>query len=71
VTATERRLREGYEFVRMLANAPLELEEFSHGFDDKHLRFHILYCAELSERCLREVLADFQPNLGALRQHFA
>jgi len=26
VTATERRLREGYEFVRMLANAPLALD---------------------------------------------
>jgi RES domain len=38
-------------------------------FDDIHRRFRTLYCAELAETCLREVLADFRPNLGALRRH--
>src|ERR1700739_751721 len=31
--------------------------------------FRTLYCADLAETCLREVLADFRPNLGALRRH--
>ena len=47
----------------------LELYEFSHRFDNIDRRFRTLYCAELAERCLREVLADFRPNLGALRRH--
>ncbi len=48
---------------------PLELYEFSHRFDDVHRRFRTLYLAELPETCLREVLADFRPNLDALRRH--
>jgi len=52
-----------------LGFTPLELYEFSHRFDDIHRRFRTLYCAELAETCLREVLADFRPNLGALRRH--
>jgi hypothetical protein len=48
---------------------PLELYEFSHRFDDIDRRFRTLYCAALPETCLREVLADFRPNLGALRRH--
>ncbi|HEY5856545.1 MAG TPA: RES domain-containing protein [Aldersonia sp.] len=48
---------------------PLELYAFSHRFDDIHGRFRTLYCAELPETCLREVLADFRPNLGALHRH--
>lgn len=49
--------------------APRELYEFGHRFDDVHGRFRTLYCAELPETCLREVLADFRPNLAALRRH--
>lgn len=52
-----------------LAFAPRELYEFSHGLDDIQRRFRTLYCAELPETCLREVLADFRPNLAALRRH--
>jgi RES domain len=52
-----------------LGFAPRELYEFSHRFDDIHGRFRTLYCAELPETCLREVLADFRPNLGAMRRH--
>lgn len=52
-----------------LGFAPRELYEFSHRFDDVQGRFRTLYCAELPETCLREVLADFRPNLGALRRH--
>jgi hypothetical protein len=52
-----------------LGFTPLELYEFSHRFDDIHHRFRTLYCAELAETCLREVLADFRPNLGALARH--
>jgi len=52
-----------------LGFTPGELYEFSHRFDDIHRRFRTLYCAELPETCLREVLADFRPNLGALRRH--
>ena len=52
-----------------LGFTPRELYEFSHRFDDIHRRFRTLYCGELGETCLREVLADFRPNLGALRRH--
>jgi hypothetical protein len=52
-----------------LGFTPRELYEFSHRFDDIHRRFRTLYCAELAETCLREVLADFRPNLGALSRY--
>ena len=52
-----------------LGFTPGELYEFSHRFDDIHRRFRTLYCAELPETCLREVLADFRPDLGAMRRH--
>lgn len=52
-----------------LGFAPRELYEFSHRFDDAQRRFRTLYCAELPETYLREVLADFRPNLAALRRH--
>lgn len=48
---------------------PVELYEFSNRFDDIDRRFRTLYCAEGPETCLREVLADFRPNVGALRRH--
>ncbi|MDP9345109.1 MAG: RES domain-containing protein [Actinomycetota bacterium] len=46
-----------------------ELYEFSHRFDDLRRRFRTLYCAELPETSLREVLADFRPNVAARRRH--
>lgn len=52
-----------------LGFAQRELYEFSHRFDDIHRRFRTLYCAELPETSLREVLADFRPNLGAHRRY--
>lgn len=52
-----------------LGFAPRALYEFSHRFDDVQRRFRTLYCAELAETSLREVLADFRPNLAALRRH--
>lgn len=52
-----------------LGFAPPELYEFAHRFDDVHGRFRTLYCAELAETSLREVLADFRPNLAALQRH--
>jgi hypothetical protein len=52
-----------------LGFTPRELYSFSHRFDDIHRRFRTLYCAELPETCLREVLADFRPNLAAQRRH--
>jgi hypothetical protein len=51
-----------------LGFTPLELYQFSHRFDDVHRRFRTLYCADSAETCLREVLADFRPNLGALHR---
>jgi hypothetical protein len=67
--ALERTLwRVGYH-ADPLAFTPLDLYAFNHRFDDIHRRFRTLYCAELPETSLREVLADFRPNLGALRRH--
>lgn len=61
--------RVGY-YADPLGFTPLELyRQFSHRFDDIHRRFRTLYCADLAETSLREVLADFRPNLGALRRH--
>jgi hypothetical protein len=42
---------------------------FSHRFDDIKRRFRTLYLAELDVTCLREVLADFRPNLAAHHRH--
>jgi hypothetical protein len=60
--------RVGY-YADPLGFTPLELYQFSHRFDDVHRRFRTLYCADWAETGLREVLADFRPNLGALRRH--
>lgn len=60
--------RVGY-YTDPLGFTPLELYQFSHRFDDVHRRFRTLYCADSAETCLREVLADFRPNLGALHRH--
>jgi hypothetical protein len=48
---------------------PRELYGFSHRFDDIERRFRTLYLAESDVTCLREVLADFRPNLEARRRH--
>jgi hypothetical protein len=60
--------RVGY-YADPLGFTPWEVYTFSHRFDDVHHRFRTLYCAELPETCLREVLADFRPNLAAMRRH--
>lgn len=60
--------RVGY-YTDPTAFAPRQIYEFSHRFDDLRARFRTLYCAELAETCLREVLADFRPNLAAARRH--
>ncbi len=51
-----------------LGFVPSEICEWSHRFDDLRHRFRTVYVAELAETCLREVLADFRPNLGAIRR---
>ena len=48
---------------------PWKLYGFSHRFDDIEQRFRTLYLAEFDVTCLREVLADFRPNLEARRRH--
>ncbi|WP_308124012.1 RES family NAD+ phosphorylase [Mycolicibacterium xanthum] len=58
--------RVGYH-LDPLGFTPRELYEFNHRFDDIHRRFRTLYCAESAETCLCEVLADFRPNLAAMR----
>jgi hypothetical protein len=60
--------RVGYH-AAPLEFTPLELYSFSHRFDDIHHRFRTLYLADLPETCLREVLADLRPNLGAKLRH--
>lgn len=60
--------RVGY-YANPLGFTPLDLYSFNHRFDDILRRFRTLYCAESPETCLREVLADFRPNLGALHRH--
>jgi hypothetical protein len=52
-----------------LGFAPRELYEYSHRFDDLRQRFRTHYLAEQPQTCLREVLADFRPNLEARRRH--
>lgn len=49
--------------------APWHLYGFSHRFDDIEHRFRTLYLAESEVTCLREVLADFRPNLAARQRH--
>jgi hypothetical protein len=49
------------------AFTPFELCAWNHRFDDARRRFRTVYCAERPETSLREVLADFRPNLNAQR----
>ena len=60
--------RVGYH-VDPLGFTPWELYGFSHRFDDVEHRFRTMYLAESDVTCLREVLADFRPNLAARRRH--
>lgn len=60
--------RVGYH-AAPLEFTPWELYRFSHRFDDIERRFRTLYLAELDVTCLREVLADFRPNLEARQRH--
>lgn len=50
-----------------LAFTPFELCGWNHRFDDARRRFRTIYCAENPETSIREVLADFRPNLAARR----
>jgi RES domain len=50
-----------------LAFTLLSLCSWNHRFDDIERRFRTIYCAENPETSLREVLADFRPNLAALK----
>lgn len=52
-----------------LGYTPWELYQFNHRFDDVRRLFRTVYCAQSPETCLREVLADFRPNLAAMRRH--
>jgi hypothetical protein len=49
-----------------LAFTPLDLYEWNHRFDDARRRFRTLYCAQDPKTSLREVLAEFRPNAGAI-----
>jgi len=60
--------RVGYH-LDPLGFTPRELYGFNHRFDNIHRRFRTLYFADLPETCLREVLADFRPNLAARQRH--
>jgi hypothetical protein len=60
--------RVGYH-LDPLGFTPHALYGFNHRFDDIQRRFRTLYFAELPETCLREVLADFRPNLAARQRH--
>ena len=60
--------RVGY-YAAPLGYTPWQLYQFNHRFDDTRRRFRTLYCAQSPETCLREVLADFRPNLAAMRRH--
>jgi alkylhydroperoxidase/carboxymuconolactone decarboxylase family protein YurZ len=53
-----------------LAFTPRPLCSWNHRFDDTERRFRTIYCAEHPETSLREVLADFHPNLAALQALF-
>jgi hypothetical protein len=46
---------------------PRELCQWSQRLDDAERRFRTVYCAQLPETALREVVADFRPNLAARR----
>lgn len=48
---------------------PRELYAFQNRFDDIARRFRSLYLAESPQTCLRELLADFRPNLAAQQRH--
>jgi hypothetical protein len=51
-----------------LGFVPPELCAWNHRFDDLHRRFRTVYLAGLAETALREVLADFRPNLSAIAE---
>ena len=53
------------------AFTPRDLYGYNHRFDDAQKRFRTLYLAEQPETALREVLADFRPNLAAQQRHVA
>ncbi|WP_166907109.1 RES family NAD+ phosphorylase [Mycobacterium sp. DL440] len=64
--------RVGYH-AAPLEFTPLDIYAFNHRFDDtaELHRFRTMYFADFQETCLREVLADFRPNLAAIQRHIA
>jgi hypothetical protein len=62
--------RVGYH-AAPLAFPPMDMYAFNHRFDDtaELRRFRTMYFADAQETCLREVLADFRPNLAARQRH--
>lgn len=50
-----------------LGFTPIDLCSWNHRFDDIERHFRTVYCAQRPETSLREVLAEFRPNLAALR----
>jgi RES domain len=48
---------------------PHELCSWEHRFDDPRREYRSLYCAELKETCLREVLADLRPDSRARAEY--
>ena len=51
------------------AFTPRDLYAYNHRFDDAQKRFRTLYLTEPPETALREVLADFRPNLADRQRH--
>lgn len=62
--------RVGYH-AAPLGFTPLDMYAYNHRFDDtaELHRFRTMYFADTQETCLREVLADFRPNLAARQRH--
>jgi RES domain len=54
-----------------LGFTPHDLCQWSQRFDDAKRRFRTVYCAERPATSLREVLADFRPNLAAIEVFLA
>lgn len=53
-------------YTAPLAFTPRERCSWDHRFDDPQRRWRTLYCAELPETCLREVLADLRPSTSQI-----
>lgn len=59
------------DYRNPLEPAPPDMYAWNNRFDDIRGRFRTLYCADLRETALRELLADFRPNLEAQQRYIA